>query len=87
MSPELLALVEAGRELALDDRYELAHQMLLSADAEVCGDLGSADACWDEEFRRRIDEIESGAVSVVDGTETIRMARERIALRRYETLA
>jgi len=30
MAPELLALVEAGRALAVEDRFELAHQMLIN---------------------------------------------------------
>jgi hypothetical protein len=60
MAPELAALVEAGRELAPEDRYELAHQMLISVD-EPAQDQAEVDAAWKVAFRRRIDDIESAA--------------------------
>jgi putative addiction module component (TIGR02574 family) len=81
MAPELAALVEAGRELAPEDRYELAHQMLISVD-EPAEDQANVDTAWKAAFRRRLDDIESGKVQVVDGRETMRLARERIAARR-----
>ncbi|WP_415116555.1 addiction module protein [Microbacterium sp.] len=40
------------------------------------------DAAWQAEFRRRIDDIESGRIQLVDGRETLRIARGRIAERR-----
>jgi len=82
MAPELLALVEAGRALAVEDRFELAHQMLISADDETSDQPVGMDASWAAEFRRRINDIDSGAVQLVDGADTMRMARERIAHRR-----
>jgi len=81
MAPELLVLVEKGRQLAPDDRYELARQMLISVD-EPTGDQASVDAAWEAEYSRRIDDIESGNVQLVDGRETLRLARQRIATRR-----
>ena len=80
MASDLEALIAAGRELSREDRYELAHQMLASVDEPV-HDQEAIDASWNAEFRRRIDEIESGAVELVDGEETMRMARELIAQR------
>lgn len=87
MAPELTALIEAGRGLALEDRLELAHQMLISADGEEPADPFAIDAAWEAEIRRRMDEIESGQVQLVDGTETIRLVRERIAARRAKSFA
>jgi len=86
MAPELMALIEAGQELAVEDRYELAYQMLISADEEEGGDQTQTDAAWRTELRQRIDDIASGAVTLVDGTDTIRMARECIA-RRMKTIS
>ncbi|MCL2803641.1 MAG: addiction module protein [Micrococcales bacterium] len=86
MAPELLALVEKGRLLAPDDRYELAHQMLISVDGPA-GDQASMDAAWEAEYRSRIDDIESGNVPLVDGQETMRIARQRIAARRTSNTA
>jgi len=82
MAPELLALVEAGRALAVEDRFELAHQMLISADDETIDRSVGIDASWAAEFRRRISDVDSGAVQLVNGADTMRLARERIAQRR-----
>jgi len=87
MTSELMALIEAGRGLPLEDRYELAHQMLISADGEVESDPNTVGAAWRAEFHRRIDDIDSGAVQLVDGADTMRIARERIARRRVERAA
>jgi hypothetical protein len=86
MAPELAALVEAGRELAPEDRYELAHQMLISVD-EPAQDQAEVDTAWKKAFRRRVDDVESGTVQLVDGRETMRLARERIAARRVNHTA
>ena len=87
MAPELMALIEAARGLAVEDRYELAHQMLISADDEIDSDALATGAAWKTEFRRRINDIESGVTQLVDGTDTLRIARERIAQRRLESAA
>jgi len=84
MAPELAALIEAGRELAPEDRYELVHQMLVSVD-EPDDDQQAADGAWNAELRKRIEEIESGAVELLDGEETMRLLRERIAERRAQS--
>jgi len=86
MAPELLTLVEKGRQLALEDRYELARQMLISVD-EPAGDQASVDAAWNAELHHRLDDIEDGSVTLVDGRETMRLARERIAARRAGSAA
>ena len=81
MAPELTTLVKAGRQLAPEDRYELARQMLISVD-EPTQDQSDVDGAWKAEFRRRIDQLDSGQVALVDGRETMRIARQRIAKRR-----
>lgn len=40
------------------------------------------DAAWDEGIDRRVDEIMTGKVALVDGEETITIARARLAERR-----
>ena len=81
MAVNLDALIEAGRGLAPEDRYELAYQMIVSADAETNGTQADNDVAWKAELHRRIDEIESGRVPLVNGPETLRLARQRIASR------
>jgi len=87
MAPELTALIEAGRALPVEDRYELVHQMLASVDDETSLAVPDNDNAWKAEFRRRIDDIESGRVQMVSHAETMQLARERIARRRAESLA
>ena len=79
---ELTALVKAGRELAVGDRWELAHQMLISVDEEVDDQPDRAKAAWSSELSRRIDDIEHGVVEMLSGPETLQIARERVAQRR-----
>ena len=86
MAPELMTLIEQGRRLAPGDRYELARQMLISVDEPV-GDQTSVDAVWTSELRSRLDDIESGDVALVDGRETMKLARQRIATRRAGSAA
>jgi len=86
MAPELIALIKAGRALAVEDRYELVHQMLVSLDDETSRPSAASDQVWKAEFRRRIDDIDSGRVQMVNGTETIRLIREQAAQRRAESL-
>ncbi|MCL2424090.1 MAG: addiction module protein [Micrococcales bacterium] len=80
MAPELAALIEAGRCLAPEERYELANQMLASVEPTV--DPAGADEAWRAELRRRIDDIDSGRVQLVDHAETVQIARDRLAARR-----
>ena len=50
MTMELTELVEAGRELTVNDRWELAHQMLLSADEGVDDQPDLVEVAWSDEF-------------------------------------
>ena len=86
MTMELTELVEAGRELTVDDRWELAHQMLLSADEGVDDQPDLVEDAWSEELGRRIDEIERGQVEMVSGPQTLQIARERVEHRRVRLL-
>lgn len=82
----LAELIEMARELAPADRVKLAHDLLDSVEDSDESD-SVVDAVWQTEFRRRIDDIESGRVQLVDGRETMRIARERIAKRRAQQSA
>lgn len=68
MSDLITELFQRARELAPEDRARLAEELLASLE----GDLEPAvDAAWDEELRKRIAEVESGAVSLLPGAETL----------------
>jgi len=87
MAVDLTALIEAGRELTPEDRYELAYQMIASADEETDGVQIDTDVAWKAELHRRIDDIENGRVQLVSGPETLRLARQRIATRKAKISA
>jgi hypothetical protein len=68
MSDLITELSQRARELVPEDRARLAEELLASLE----GDLEPAvDAAWDEELRKRIAEVESGAVSLLPGAETL----------------
>jgi putative addiction module component (TIGR02574 family) len=76
----LADLIEAARELAPADRVRLADAVMASVEGDAAIDP-VLDAAWQVELRRRISDIENGRVELVDGRETMRVARERIAAR------
>ncbi len=82
----LAELIEKARELTPADRVKLAHEILDSVEESAASDP-IIDAAWQAEFRRRIDDIESGRVRLVDGRETMRIAHARIAERRTQQSA
>jgi putative addiction module component (TIGR02574 family) len=75
--PDLVTeLSQRARALAPEDRARLAEELLASLEADRDPQV---DAAWDEELRRRIAEVESGAVKLVPADEVF--ARVRRALR------
>ncbi|MDR1077658.1 MAG: addiction module protein [Propionibacteriaceae bacterium] len=78
MTPKLAEYIAEGRSLSADEREIAALALQRIGDVEQ----GEVDAAWDEEIDRRVDEILSDAVALVDGEETRRMARAALAARR-----
>ncbi|WP_028707651.1 addiction module protein [Propionicicella superfundia] len=78
MTSELADYIEAGKHLSPDER-EIAALALQRVDE---AEQAEVDAAWDEEIDRRVDEIMTGKVELVDGEETIAIARARLAERR-----
>jgi len=58
------------------DRAELAHSLVVSLDGPADAD---AEAAWDAEILRRLDEIESGTAKLVDREELRRRMRARMS--------
>ena len=80
----LAELIRAARDLSPADRVKLADEVM--ADLEECAeDSTRIDDAWHGELRLRIAEIEDSRVELVDGRETMRLARARIASRRART--
>ena len=75
--PDLVTeLSQRARELAPEDRARLAEELLASLETDPEPDV---DAAWDEEIRKRIAEVESGAVKLIPADEVF--ARVRRSLR------
>jgi putative addiction module component (TIGR02574 family) len=68
--------------LSLDrrDRAEVLHHGIQSLDADtvVEDDHAEVDAAWRSEIRRRIDDIESGKVKLLDADEVHAQIRARL---------
>jgi putative addiction module component (TIGR02574 family) len=69
-------LTERARALPIEQRARLAEQILATLDPQD----EDVEAAWDEEIRKRIDEIETGAVKTVPAEQAFAQVRQ--ALRR-----
>ncbi|MFV0426926.1 MAG: addiction module protein [Beutenbergiaceae bacterium] len=78
MTPKLADYIAEGKNLSADEREIAALALQQIDDAEQV----EVDAAWDEEIDRRVDDILSGKVELVDGEETQRMVRKMLAERR-----
>lgn len=72
---ELENLRNAAMTLSEPERAALAKDLVASLDGP--SDEGVAEA-WDREIRRRIQQIDSGEVELLDAKEVLSRARDRI---------
>ena len=71
-------VLAAALDLPTDERARLAHELLLSlGESEVDGDEGIATA-WADEIARRLQEVRSGAVELVDFEEVDAYVGQRL---------
>lgn len=78
MAPEVAAVERALLALAPHDRAAVIHSGLLSLDS-TDADQPAVDAAWHAEFRRRIDDIDSGNVTLVSAEESEARIRALLA--------
>ena len=76
MTDPVVELSQRARELAPEDRARLAEELLASLEGQLEPEV---DAAWDAELRKRIAEVESGAVKLVPADEVFE--RVRLSLR------
>lgn len=81
MTPKLAEYIEAGKALDVEERLEVAHQLLLSVEHDD-DDPDVIDAAWDEVIDRRVQEILAGRADLVDGRTAHAHIRAEIAPRR-----
>lgn len=78
MTSKLADYIEAGKALDADER-EIAALALQHVDER---EQAGIDAAWGAEIDRRVDEVVSGEVALLDGEETLASIHKMIAARR-----
>lgn len=76
MTDLVTELTERAKALPPEERARLAEELLATLDPSEDG----VEAAWDDEIRKRIDEVENGTVQLVPADEAF--AQVRRALRR-----
>lgn len=79
MASDFAEVERALLALAPHDRAAVIQRGLLSLDEGADGEEADVNAAWRAEFRRRIDDIESGDVAVVSGEESEARVRALLA--------
>jgi hypothetical protein len=78
VTPGLADYIAQGKNLSPDEREIAALALWQIDDAEQA----EVDAAWNQEIDRRVDEVVSGGVELVDGEESLRQIRAELAARR-----
>jgi putative addiction module component (TIGR02574 family) len=79
MSPNAQRLLEQIRQLPPDEREWLIESALIEDDASSAAEV---EADWDGEIKRRLDEIDSGAVKMISEEEFLADLDAHIASKR-----
>jgi len=73
MSPELDELLKRAMALPPEDRAAMASSLIESLNEAVDEDV---EAAWNEEIKRRVDDIRSGRVKTIPGEQVLRELAE-----------
>jgi len=76
MSELLVELSQKALSLSANEREQLAEDILMSLQDQV---LPEVDAAWELEIRRRLQEVQSGAATLVPAEVVFAEARRLIA--------
>ena len=76
MSPNAQRLLDEARQLPPDEREWLAECLLIDDESISAVEVESA---WDDEIKRRVDEIDSGAVTMIPGDEVMARMLNRLS--------
>lgn len=83
MAPEVGEVLESAKSLEREQIADLAYELLRVLDGDATeGDQPSVDAAWRAEFRRRINDIDSGRLELVSHEETVAQARAMLVRQR-----
>jgi putative addiction module component (TIGR02574 family) len=75
MTPQVSELLEKALSLSTQERGLLAARLIDSLDDEPAEE--GVEAAWDQEIKRRVDDIRSGRVKTIPGEQVLReLAKE-----------
>jgi putative addiction module component (TIGR02574 family) len=74
MSPKMSELLEKALALSTHERGVLIHQLIESLDEEPAEE--GVEAAWDEEIKRRVEDIRLGRVKTIPGEQVLREIAE-----------
>jgi putative addiction module component (TIGR02574 family) len=75
VTPQVSELLEKALALSTQDRGLLIDRLIASLDEEVPEE--GVEAAWDEEIKRRIDDIRSERVKTIPGEQVLRRLKAR----------
>ncbi|MGA2206545.1 MAG: addiction module protein [Terracidiphilus sp.] len=81
MSPNAQRLLDEARQLPPDEREWLAEFLLIDDESVSAAGVESA---WGDEIKRRLDQIDSGAVKMIPGDEVLARMDVRLKARRRQ---
>lgn len=76
-TPQVSELLEKALALSTQDRGLLINRLIASLDEEAPEDDG-VEAAWDEEIKRRVDDIRSGRVKTIPGEQVLGRLKARL---------
>lgn len=74
VTPQLSELLEKALALSTQDRGVLIHRLIASLDEEASEE--GVEGAWDEEIKRRVDDIRSGRVKTLPGEQVLQELAE-----------
>jgi len=75
ITPQVSELLEKALALSTQDRGLLIHELIASLDDEAPEE--GVEAAWDDEIKRRVDDIRSGRVKTIPGEQVLRELAKR----------
>lgn len=79
MQPSFEEIEKLAHGLPEDQRIRLANSLYESVAEEEQGSEAEIEASWGHEIKRRLDEIDSGAVEMIPGEEVMEMMLKRLS--------
>ena len=75
VTPQLSELLEKALALSTQDRGLLIDRLIASLDEEPAEE--GVEAAWDDEIKRRVDDIRSGRVKTIPGEQVLARLKAR----------